>query len=264
MNSTISAQDVASALQFYMEIGWDEPMEAVAQNRLKPRPSVIQAVEPAAALAVAAPRETLGAFDAMSPATDLAAAAKNLEDLKKAVSEFGGLAIRKTATHLVFADGNPAARVMAIGEVPDADDDKCGLAFSPAGEAGQLFDKMMGAIGLNRAEVDPVKSVYMTHVLNWRPPGNRSPSAAEIDLSLPFLKKHIDLVKPQFLLFFGALPAKVLLGRIETITKLRGQWFEYQGIPCLVTYSPSFLIKSPAKKREVWEDLQALQKKVSA
>ncbi|HNS43707.1 MAG TPA: uracil-DNA glycosylase [Alphaproteobacteria bacterium] len=257
MNSTLSAQDMASALQFYTEIGWDEPMENFAQDRLTPAVAVVPVLSQDKPKN--APREMLGAAEAMSPASDLAAAAQNLEELKKAIAEFDGLAIRKTATHSVFADGNPNAKVMIVGEVPDADDDKSGVAFSPAGEAGQLLDKMMGAIGLNRGE-----SVYLTHVLNWRPPGGRSPTAAEIDLSLPFLKKHIALVKPQFLLFFGALPAKALLGRSETMTKLRGQWFEYQGIPCLVTYPPSFLIKSPAKKREVWDDLQDFQKKSAA
>ncbi|MDD3021880.1 MAG: uracil-DNA glycosylase [Alphaproteobacteria bacterium] len=260
----LTGHDVASALQWYMDIGWEEAVLAVAQDRLAHDPSVsIQAplVAPHAVAAQNPPSvEPLGTAEARGAVGSLLSGVSSLDELKQALGKFTGMAISKTATNMVFGDGNPAARLMVIGEVPDAEDDKIGRAF--AGEAGQLLDKMMAAIGLSRQSAEAAKAVYLTQVLNWRPPGNRTPSAAEIDLSTPFLEKHIDLVKPDVLLFMGSVPVRALLGRTESMTKLRGNWFEYKSIPCLVSYPPSFLLKSPAKKRESWEDLQALQQKL--
>lgn len=262
-SSRFTSHDIASALQWYVDIGWDEAILPDTQNRLAEKELRIVENAPLSAVAVGdthRARDPLGAAEAKESISALVAGVTSLEVLREVVMQFNGFAIRKTATNMVFGDGNPAARLMVIGEVPDAEDDKIGRAFS--GEAGQLLDKMMGAIGLSRSSVEVAQAVYLTQVLNWRPPGNRSPSVAEIALSLPFLEKHIELVAPEFILLMGSVPAKALLGVNESITKLRGQWFEYKSIPCLVSYPPSFLLKSPAKKRESWEDLQALQQKL--
>ncbi len=261
----LTGHDVAAALQWYMDIGWDEAISNEAQDRLS-RIESVPVQETVAPAQTVAPQkvmaaEPLGAAEARTAVTSLLSEVTTLEELKAALGKFSGMAITKTATNMVFGDGNPCARLMVIGEVPDADDDLIGRAF--AGEAGQLLDKMMAAIGLSRQSEDAAKAVYLTQVLNWRPPGNRTVSSAEIDISTAFLEKHIELVKPEFLLLMGSIPARALLGRTESMTKLRGNWFDYKSIPCLVSYPPSFLLKSPVKKRESWEDLQALQQKLS-
>ena len=160
-----------------------------------------------------------------------------------------------------------APRVMVVGEAPGADEDIQGLPF--VGVSGQLLDKMFAAINVSRASNDPATSVYISNILNWRPPGNRTPTDAEIEISLPFIERHIALVRPQILVFAGGVAAKALLGTTEGITKLRGKWREYRpltlpsdfGYTCraMPTYHPSFLLRTPIKKREAWEDLQKIQ-----
>lgn len=255
-----TSHDLASAVQWYLEIGWDEAVFGAPQNRLLEKiaePAPVAPVAMAQSVPTGAP---LGAAEAQSLIAPLLDSVSSLDELKQAISSFDGLAIKKTAANLVFGDGHSQARLMIIGEIPEEADDRSGQAF--AGEAGQLLDKMMAAIGLSRKEAERARAVYLTYALNWRTPGNRTPNASEIELSTPFLKKHIALVKPDFLLLMGSVPAKALLGRTESMTRLRGQWFEYQGIPALVSFPPSFLLKSPAKKREAWEDLQGLQKRM--
>ncbi|MDY0028936.1 MAG: uracil-DNA glycosylase [Pseudobdellovibrionaceae bacterium] len=263
--SAFTSHDLISAVQWYLEIGWDEAVFDVPQNRLLERMVLFEPAVPvvmAPSTQVMGPEAVpLGAAEAQGLIAPLLDSVSSLDDLKQAIAAFDGLAIKKTAANLVFGNGYPQARLMIVGEIPEEEDDRSGQAF--AGEAGQLLDKMMAAIGLSRAEAERAKAVYMTYALNWRTPGNRTPNASEIELSAPFLKKHIELVKPDFLLLMGSVPAKALLGRSESMTRLRGQWFEYQGIPALVSFPPSFLLKSPAKKREAWEDLQGLQKRMS-
>lgn len=261
----VTTQDVAAVLDWYGDIGWDEAVAAEPYNRLVERPveRVVgrEAVPVVASVPAAAP-EPLGTAQAKEAAVAALAGVSTIEDLRAVLSAFEGFAIRKTATHLVFADGNPKSRIMVVGEVPEAEDDRQGKVF--AGESGQLLDKMMAAIGLSRAAEEPEKSVYMTYALNWRPPGDRTPTAAEIELAALFLAQHVALVRPAYLLLLGSVPARALLGTTETMTRLRGQWLDYQGIPCLISYPPSFLLKSPARKRESWEDLQALRDKVAS
>ncbi|MCB1557424.1 MAG: uracil-DNA glycosylase [Alphaproteobacteria bacterium] len=265
MNEIHSSHDLAATLQWYLDIGLDEGVFDVPQNRLAEKmvaDSYVSVSAPSPVLASPSPSPSpLGTAEALATIAPLLANVSSLEGLQNALGQFDGLAIKKTAGKMVFGDGHAQARLMVVGEIPDDADDHSGKPFS--GESGQLLDKMMGAIGLSRGAEDRIKAVYMTQVLNWRPPGNRTPNASEIDLSLPFLKKHIELVQPEFLLLMGSVPAKALLGRTESMTKLRGQWFEYQGIPALVSFPPSFLLKSPAKKREAWDDLQDLQKRMS-
>jgi len=159
--------------------------------------------------------------------------------------------------NLVFADGNPQAKVMVIGEGPGAQEDRQGLPF--VGVSGQLLDRMLGCIGLDRT------TVYITNVLFWRPPGNRTPTASEIATCLPFVERHIELVDPDYLLFVGGISAKTLLGRSEGILKLRGRWAHYQHvglarpIPAMASLHPAYLLRQPAQKRLAWRDLLALK-----
>lgn len=191
----------------------------------------------------------------------LAAAAHNLEELRAALAGFEGCGLKRTATNLVFADGNPAARVMFIGEAPGADEDRQGLPF--VGVSGQLLDRMLAAIGLSRKT-----NAYISNVLFWRPPGNRSPTPAEIAACLPFVERHIELIDPAVLVLVGGIAAKTMLARQEGIMKLRGRWFSYETprmsrpVPVIATYHPAYLLRSPGQKREAWRDLLELQAKV--
>jgi DNA polymerase len=208
---------------------------------------------------IAAPRPAARAGDAVANAQALASAANTIDELRAAVGAFDGCPLKETATSLVFGDGNPAAKVMLIGEAPGADEDRLGKPF--VGVSGQLLDRMMGWIGLDRA------SFYITNILFWRPPGNRSPTSAEVASCLPFVERHVELVDPEILVLVGGSSAKTLLGRSEGIMRLRGQWFQYQSarmsrpIPALAMYHPAYLLRSPAQKREAWRDLLSLKQK---
>lgn len=211
--------------------------------------------------ATSAPRPLERSADAMRSAQELAAAARTLEELVEALQAFDGCPLKETATNLVFGDGNPKAKVMLIGEAPGADEDRQGKPF--VGVSGQLLDRMMGWIGLDRA------SFYITNILFWRPPGNRAPTAAEVAACLPFVERHIELVGPEILVLVGGSSAKTLLGRSEGIMRLRGQWYQYQSprmarpIPATAIYHPAYLLRSPAQKREAWRDLLALKQRLA-
>lgn len=203
----------------------------------------------------------LGTPEASAAARDLAAAAGTLAELEAAIARFDGLTLKATATNLVFADGNPEAPLMLIGEAPGAEEDRRGRPF--VGASGQLLDRMLAAIGRDRS------NTYITNIVNWRPPGNRKPSPAEMALSLPFIERHIALVKPALLVLLGDTAAKTLTGKVEGITRLRGRWFSFsqpdlpRPIPVLPTFHPAFLLRSPAQKREVWIDLLTIKRKLA-
>ena len=157
---------------------------------------------------------------------------------------------------------------MLIGEAPEADEDRAGKPF--AGEGGQLLDRILACIGIDRTASDPENAIYIASLLNWRPPGNRSPSAAELELSLPFIERHIALVKPKLLVFCGGGAAKALLNTNDGISKLRGRWHSYVAqtpgmestpIPAIATYEPALLLKTPSQKRAVWHDMLMLAEK---
>ena len=168
--------------------------------------------------------------------------------------------LRKTAKNLVVYDGNLNAKVMLIGEAPGRDEDEQGIPF--VGRAGQLLNKMLLAIKLQREDV------YITNVVNWRPPDNRTPTDDEILEYLPFLQRQIDIIKPKFIFLLGGVAAKAILSTPLALGKLRGKWHEYkslnleQGIPTIASYHPAFLLRSPQYKKHSWEDLQMLQEKL--
>jgi len=192
----------------------------------------------------------------------LAAAANSLDELRAALEAFEGCALKHTATNLVFGDGNPEARIMLVGEAPGADEDRLGLPF--VGVSGRLLDAMLGAIGLDR------RSVYITNILFWRPPGNRNPTAGEVAACLPFIERLIELVDPAVLVMVGGTAAKTLLGQSDGIMKLRGRWFNYESarmtrpIPATGIFHPAYLLRSPAQKRIAWTDLLAIKRKLEA
>jgi DNA polymerase len=191
-----------------------------------------------------------------------AAAATNLEELRAAIENFEGCALKRTAKSLVFADGNPDGPLMFVGEAPGAEEDRHGTPF--VGPAGKLLDRMLAAINLDRTDA------YITNILPWRPPGNRSPTDAEIAACLPFTERHIELAKPRILIMVGGTAVKTLMGTNQGIMRLRGHWFEYETpqmsapIPARPLLHPAYLLRQPAQKRETWMDLIEIKKRLAS
>jgi DNA polymerase len=194
--------------------------------------------------------------DPVAEARALAEAAASLADLAEVQSAYAHCDLKHGARRFVFADGNPAARVMVVGEAPGADEDREGRPF--VGRAGQLLDRMFGAIGLSRGSPDALSSIYITNVMPWRPPQNREPSPEEIAMMLPFLERHIELAAPDTLVLMGNTPCAALLGQ-RGILKLRGNWTVAAGRPALPMTHPSYLLRTPSAKREAWADLLSLK-----
>ena len=199
--------------------------------------------------------------DAMS-ASAVAQSAKNLEELQASLQAFDGCALKATAKSTVFADGNPEARLMVIGEAPGSDEDRQGLPF--VGVSGKLLDSMLEAIGFTR------DNTYISNIIPWRPPGNRKPTQEEVGLCAPFLERHIVLTNPEAILMVGGLSAKTLLNKSEGITRLRGHWEEVslpglnRRIPAMATFHPAYLLRSPQQKRLAWQDLLAVKEKLDS
>ncbi|SLN34083.1 uracil-DNA glycosylase [Oceanibacterium hippocampi] len=274
--------DPLALLRFQVEAGADEAIAETPRNRLlaEPEPSTHPGAvpEPSSPQRPAedraprrapapplresrpAPRMPESESAAQARAAREVAECTTLEELRAAIAAFDGCALRDTATNLVFSDGNPEARVMLVGEAPGREEDRRGVPF--VGESGQLLDRMLAAIGLDRT------SVYISNILPWRPPGNRKPSAQETELCLPFIRRHIAIVRPAILVLAGATSAGNLLGRTDGITRLRGRWFDYpcddRVIPALPMFHPAFLLRQPASKREAWRDLQELRARLDA
>ena len=188
-------------------------------------------------------------------AREAAATAETLEALRATLAGFEGCNLRLTATNLVFADGNPDARVMFVGEAPGFEEDIQGLPF--VGRSGQLLDRMMAAIGLDRT------SAYIANVIPWRPPGNRTPTPQETEICRPFIERQIALVDPDFLVLLGGASAKQILRAEQGISKLRGRWRDYETgrrtIRALATLHPAYLLRTPAQKRYAWRDFLMLK-----
>lgn len=225
----------------------EEPLTAAAPLDLVMGTSSAHKGENAAAAGLASTAALV------AEATRLAGEAQTLEDLKAAIQAFNGLSIKKTATQIVFADGNPKARVMLVGEAPGADEDRLGRPF--VGVSGQLLDKIVACIGLARTGEGPHDSLYISNILNWRPPGNRTPTDAEMAISRPFIERHIALIQPKVMILCGGISAKTLMNRADSISRLRGSWHSVLGIPARATYHPSYLLRTPSQKRAVWEDM---------
>jgi DNA polymerase len=204
--------------------------------------------------------EAVSLSTAPGAARALAQSCATLAELKNALLNFEGCELKRSAKNTVFADGTPEGRIMLIGEAPGRDEDEQGLPF--VGRAGKLLDRMLAAIGLDRSKV------YITNVLNWRPPQNRDPSPEEAAACLPFLHRHIELAEPQLLILLGAVSVRHVLGLNEGIMRARGKWELYQSvhlkraIPTMPTLHPAFLLRQPAAKRLAWRDLLAISEKI--
>jgi DNA polymerase len=281
---SLTPEEAAARLAFMVEAGVTEAMAEEAQNRyqLSPAPQA-----PAAAVAAPrrealseAPREgrrapiarmeepaaqpmrmqtpstiPLEEKQAALSARSIAADCRTLDELREAMANFEGCSLRYTAKNLVFADGNPNARVMLVGEAPGRDEDLQGKPF--VGPSGQLLDRMLASIGLDRT------SVYIANTLPWRPPGNRTPTPAEQAICMPFIERQIELSSAEVLVLVGGVSAKQLLATDTGIMKLRGRWGTYRAggreLPALPIFHPAYLLRQPAQKRLAWRDLLALK-----
>jgi DNA polymerase len=262
------APTLQQLLAFYVEAGVDcalgeEPVNRLADPQAAPPSRVaVQPARPApAAPVLTGLAEPPPAPDAaITSAREAARTAPTLEALRALLDTFDGCALRATATQLVFADGNPKARVMFVGEAPGRDEDIEGLPF--VGRSGKLLDRMIAAIGLDRSRA------YIANVIPWRPPGNRTPTPQETQICLPFIRRQIELVNPDILVTLGNPSTQTLLGTREGIMRTRGKWFDYDTgsrvIRALPTFHPAYLLRSPSYKRLSWQDLRAIAKALAA
>jgi len=257
----MTPHDAAEALRWLSEMGADEiigedPVNRLAAPAAKPAPAAAAAraaPAPAAAPVVVAPGQSAMQFN-------------SLQEIEAALAGFDACPLKKTATSLCYADGNPQARVMLIGEAPGRDEDIQGKPF--VGRSGQLLDRMLAAVGLSRTAQDRESAVFITNVIFWRPPGNRTPTDAETQMCLPFLLRTIELQKPDVIVCLGATPAQRLTARTDGILKLRGKWVTAnvsgRNIPLLPTLHPAYLLRQPAQKRLAWRDMLSLRQMLDA
>ncbi|MBV2359063.1 uracil-DNA glycosylase [Thalassococcus sp. CAU 1522] len=255
MESALDWHAARAALDWQREMGVDEALEDAPVDRF--------AAEESARAQPAKPKAAALAAPALAPQADPVAeaeiAARNAPDLgalRDAMDAYPHCELRRGARNLVFADGAAGSRVMIVGEAPGRDEDLQGKPF--VGRAGQLLDRMLAAIGLSRAD-----NVYITNVMPWRPPQNRDPKPDEIAMMKPFLKRHIALAEPDFLVIMGNVSCDALLGK-RGITRLRGNWTEAEGRPALPMFHPAYLLRQPHLKREAWADLLELSARLDA
>lgn len=237
---------------------YDIPAEAPRMPAPAASPAAPPVASPVAAPAAVAPPPTQmpAAGSAVAIAEAAAAAATNLDALRDAIAAYDQCDLKRGARNLVFADGNPAARVLILGEAPGRDEDREGRPF--VGRAGQLLDRMFAAIGLGRANPDAATSLYITNVLPWRPPENRDPTPDEVAMLRPFALRHIALIDPAMIVVMGNTPLSCLFNE-KGILRARGTWRAHGHIPVLPMAHPAYLLRNPDAKRDAWADLLALQ-----
>jgi len=277
MTAPHPAADPLAALRWYVEQGIDETIDDVPTDwftrpeTARPAPAPVPAAVAAPPVARSTAPPSTPAAPARAPvpietpqlaldAGEIARRCTSIAELEEAVRAFDGCALKRTAKHTVFADGVAGAPLMVVGEAPGADEDRIGKPF--VGVSGQLLDRMLAAIGRSRAE-----NAYITNILFWRPPGNRTPTPAEQAICLAFTRRHIELAQPKVVLLAGGVAAKALLDTTDGIIRMRGKWTELalgdgRTVPALPTFHPAYLLRTPASKRQVWADLLALDKRL--
>jgi uracil-DNA glycosylase len=250
-----------AVLDWYRAAGVDiavgeEPVDRFAQRvpqRVAPSPAA--AGQPALERPVA---ETPMLGGDPSEARSLAASAQTLEQLQAILGAYDGCGLKLRATQLVFADGNPEAEIMLIGEAPGAEEDRQGKPF--VGKSGQLLDRMLGAIGLDRTKV------YIVNTVPWRPPGNRTPTPEEMALCLPFLHRQVELVAPKLVMTLGGPAMQTVFSTTNGIIKMRGKWSEVtignHNVDAIPTLHPAYLLRNPAAKQQAWRDMLSLKLKM--
>lgn len=251
-----------AVLDWYRAAGVDlavgeEPVDRFAQAA--PAPAQRPAANPAAPEPVA-PNPISAITGDPAEARRLAASARSLDELRGILEAYDGCGLKFRATQLVFADGNPDAKIMLIGEAPGAEEDRQGKPF--VGRSGQLLDRMLAAIGLDRT------SVYIVNTVPWRPPGNRTPTPEEMELCLPFLHRQVELVAPRLVMTLGGPAMQTVFKTSAGIIKMRGRWqdvaigaHETQALP---TLHPAYLLRNPSAKQLAWQDLLSLRARMAS
>ena len=268
LQPSISTTDAYALLRLQHDFGIDEAVSNAPDSwplhqakAPSPAPATPSTTAPTARGA-AAPAPSLSLSKEIEKARALADGANTLAELEAAIRNFDGCALKRTATHTVFARGNPQSRIMLIGEAPSAEDDKTGVPF--CGSGGQLLDTMLGYISLNSPD-----DFYITNTLFWRPPGNRQPTPEEIAVCKPFVEKHISIINPKLMVLVGGVSTKALLERDEGITRLRSKRFEYtnpyikEAVPTRAMFHPSYLLRQPLAKRDAWSDLLVIRSELN-
>lgn len=258
MHKDASQEDLA-LLAWQLELGADEAIGDSPINRFEVVADQAARSAPVPKAEAVARSEAPVASDPIGDARARAAQAADLQSLKGALENFEHCALKLSATKFVFSDGDPSARVMIVGEAPGRDEDLQGRPF--VGRAGQLLDRMLAAIKFDRASQSSDTAVYITNVLPWRPPQNRDPTAEEMAMMAPFVRRHIELADPDLSVIMGNIACKSLLGKTG-ITRLRGNWHEAVDRPALPMFHPAYLLRNPAEKAKAWRDLLSLQAKL--
>ncbi|MCM2561562.1 uracil-DNA glycosylase [Lutimaribacter sp. EGI FJ00015] len=262
MDSAIDTHAALAALEWQVELGAIDAIADAPVNRYdlpSEAPAKPAQAQPAQATAATPGPPAAQQADGVAMARQAAEAAQDLDALRATMATYEHCDLKRGARNLVFCDGNPAARVMIIGEAPGREEDREGKPF--VGRAGQLLDRMLAAIGLDRQSQDPAQAVYITNVLPWRPPQNRDPKPEEIAMMLPFMQRHVALAGPELVVLMGNISCQAGLGK-RGITRLRGQWAESYGRPALPMFHPAYLLRNPQAKREAWADLLSLKSKL--
>jgi len=251
-----NARGLLAALAWQVEMGADEAVSEVPGDRSKPATPATLSPESRTVTPARAPLPDLPAG-----ADALAARCDSLEDIEHALAQFDQCPLKRTATNLCYIDGNRAARILIIGEAPGREEDLQGKPF--VGRSGQLLDRMLGAIGLDRHASEADKAALITNVIFWRPPGNRKPTEAETLMCLPFVHRTIAILRPRLILCLGATPAQRLLGTTQGILRLRGRWLNLDSdgetIAVMPSLHPAYLLRQPAQKRLAWRDFLAVR-----
>ncbi|WP_135081754.1 uracil-DNA glycosylase [Terasakiella sp. SH-1] len=273
-----------SLLKWYLEMGVDETIGDESVDRYAATAELLERKKAAAQVqqaqqaqqggprapmmgkpAPVAQQQVQATDEMVHSAVEMARKAQSVEELREAVLSFEGCHLKKTAMNTVFADGNPKADIMFIGEAPGADEDRQGVPF--VGASGKLLDKMLHSCGLED-EVGDRSKIYISNVLFWRPPGNRNPTLSEIAVCLPFVERHIELVDPKMIVMLGGAAAKAVLGVHDGISRLRGRWFTHatpglsRPVQATALFHPAYLLRSPAQKRRAWGDLLSIVEKL--
>jgi len=255
----------AEILRWYLDAGVGETTSNAPQNRFNevaPKEAPAPQKSPAKTAPAPAQQGPAVAETLLHDACKIAAAASSIEELNKALLDYDGCALKKTATNLVFGDGNPKAKIVLIGEGPGAQEDRQGVPF--VGPGGQLLDKMLASIGLDRTQV------FLSNIVFWRPPGNRTPTAQETTLCMPFVERLMELIDPEVLITLGGPAAKSMLAETAGVGRLRGKWYTYatpklsRPVQATALFHPDYLLSSPAHKREAWQDLLMIRDKVES
>ena len=249
MDSALDFHGLRALLQWQVELGIDEAIGDVPVNRYETPAAAPKAAAPA--VVAAAQAGVLDAPDAMDAARRAAAGANDLDALRAALEAYEHCELKRGARNLVFSDGVPGARLMIIGEAPGREEDREGRPF--VGRAGQMLDRMLAAIGMNRKE-----NVYITNVMPWRPPQNVDPKPGDIAMMQPFVQRHVELAAPDVVILVGNISCQAVLGT-RGITKLRGTWADAWGKPALPMFHPAYLLQNSTAKRPAWADLLEVQ-----